>query len=113
VSKRKKEEKERSERFQMQRMVKRYELLQWSVPPLIWIASLWIPLQAVLPIAHELAGKNTALTFSFTFSVVVSIAATGAMLGLIFKYRGRKGEIQRLREIIEEFEKDEKGAVTQ
>jgi hypothetical protein len=35
------------------------------------------------------------------------------MLGLIFKYRGRKGEIQRLREIIEEFEKNEKGAVTQ
>lgn len=42
---------------------KRYDLVKWAIP-IFWIAAVWIPLQAILPIARAFAGKHTSVVLN-------------------------------------------------
>lgn len=101
--------KKRTEEFQRERMVRRYDLAKWTLPPLIWIVSLWVPLQGALPIAKALAGQKTTLTVSFSLTIVVSLAASSALLAVYLRSREDKKELQRLRGLVEAFEAQEGG----
>jgi hypothetical protein len=90
----------------LQLVSQRYELAKWVVPPVFWIASLWIPLQAVQPIAEDLAGEDTSVTFTFTFSVAISIALGAGMIALWLRSRGQRGELLRLRGRCAELERE-------
>jgi len=85
--------------------LRRYELYKWLVP-VVWIASLWIPLQAILPIARALAGRQTNVSVTLTLSIVVSLAFGAGMLAMFIRSRAQRRELRRLRSRITELEKE-------
>lgn len=85
-------------------MKRRYDLAKWTLPPLIWIISLWVPLTAALPIAKALAGQHTTLVISFSFTLVVSLVTSGGMLAMFLRGKERQKELRRLRVLIEQLE---------
>lgn len=89
----------------MQRMVRRYDLAKMVVPPVLWIISLWVPLQGAIPLAETLSGQETKLAVSVSISFAVSIAASGAMIAMFYKYRGQRDELIRLRQRCQELER--------
>jgi hypothetical protein len=69
--------------LERQCMHRRYDLAKWTVAPVVWIVSTYIPLKAI-------AGHRTSLNVSLSITIAVSIV-TGA--GLIAMYlRARKAE---------------------
>jgi hypothetical protein len=74
----------------------RYELFKWLVPA-VWLAALWLPLRAALPIAKALAGKHTDLAVSFSLSITVSLVLGGTVYALMRRSREQRAEIIRLR----------------
>jgi phospholipid N-methyltransferase len=56
-----------------------------------------IPL-IVFPLAQALAGKNTRLTISISFGVIVTIALIAGATALWLKVRHQRAELRRLRE---------------
>lgn len=76
--------------------LRRYELLK-SLVPITWIASLWIPLQAVLPIAEVLAGRDTNVTVTITVSIALTIALGAGMVALLRRGAAQRQELQRQR----------------
>ncbi|HEY8082850.1 MAG TPA: hypothetical protein VIE64_04750 [Solirubrobacterales bacterium] len=102
--------KKASQELEMARMIRRYDLAKWTLPPLIWIASTWVPLKASLPIAKALAGEDTSLTVTFSITIVVSLVASGAVVAMTIRAAKARAEIKRLRGLIEELETEkEKG----
>jgi hypothetical protein len=83
-------------RLEAHRTAQRYELAKFVLIP-ISIASCWIPLQAVIPIAHALAGKHTSFVFSFSVSIILTLSMGGGVLRLLSKQRAQRREIVRLR----------------
>lgn len=80
----------------MQRVMARYELLTRCVPAL-WIAALWIPLQAIYPIAKVLAGKHTDVTLTVSISIAITLALGGGYFALWRRTKAQRDEIIRLR----------------
>ena len=81
---------------EIQQVSSRYDALK-LVALAVPIASLWIPLQAVLPIAKVLAGKHTSVTITISISVVITLSIGAGYAALWRKSRAQRGEIVRLR----------------
>lgn len=83
----------------------RWENFKWLIPA-VWIAAIWIPLQAALPIAKVLAGKNTHVdvTLAFSFSIVVSLSLAGGFVAMTRRARAQRAEIIRLRRRVSQLE---------
>jgi hypothetical protein len=75
----------------------RYRLLHRLVP-VVWIAALWIPLNALYPIAHVLAGKHTNVGITISVSVAISLALGSGYMALMKRHRAQSAELIRLRE---------------
>ena len=76
----------------------RWETFKWLIPA-VWIAAIWIPLQAALPIVRAVAGKHTSLSVTLTFSlaITVSIALAGGFFAQWRQLRAQRAELIRLR----------------
>ncbi len=83
----------------------RWESFKWLVPA-VWIAAVWIPLQAALPIVRALAGKNTHvdITLAFSLSIVVTLSVGGGFAAVLRRSRAQREEIVRLRRRISQLE---------
>lgn len=83
----------------------RWESFKWLIPA-VWIAAVWVPLQAALPIVRALAGKNTHLdvTLVFSLSIVVTLSAAGGFAALLRRSRAQREEIIRLRRRVSQLE---------
>jgi hypothetical protein len=79
----------------LRQSIRRYEFAT-SFVPVLGIAALWIPLQAVLPIAQVLAGRNT--TVNFTITIAVSVILGGTLISNWWRNKQRGRELVRLRE---------------
>lgn len=81
-----------------QLMAARWETFKWLIPA-VWIAAIWIPLQAALPIVRALAGKHTSFSVTLTFSlaITVSIALAGGFFAQWRQLRAQRAELIRLR----------------
>jgi len=88
--------------FERQRMHRRYDLAKWTVAPVLWIASTWLPLKA-------LAGHNTTLTITFTVTIAVSIIASAGLIVMYLRARKAEAEVKRLESTIAEIEGIKKG----
>jgi hypothetical protein len=86
----------RSEDYYMQRMLQSFALAK-MILFLIAIALLYIPIKATVPLAHELAGKDTKLVASFSITVVISLGSLAGVITTVLRSRGRKAELERLR----------------
>jgi hypothetical protein len=68
------------------------------------IALLYVPIHATVPIAQELAGKDTKLTASFTVSILISIGSLAGVITTVWRGRERSAELERLRGKCEAYE---------
>jgi len=59
---------------------------------------LWIPLRAVYPIAHVLAGKSTNVEITISVSIAISVALGTGYSALIRRHREQQRELIRLRQ---------------
>jgi hypothetical protein len=82
------------------RVIARYQQVWGRLAWVPFVLALWVPLQAVVEIAHALAGKHTTLTI--TVSVVVSLAltlsASAGIVALLRKNSAQRRELLRCRE---------------
>jgi hypothetical protein len=85
------------------RVQRRYDLLT-RLAPAVWIASLWIPLQAVQPIADALAGKDTNVAVTVSVSIVVTLSVSAGLIALMRRTREQRKELERLRKRCGELE---------
>jgi hypothetical protein len=53
----------------------------------LWIASLWIPLQAVRPMIEDLAGKDTQVSGAMSISIGYAVVATAGWVNSNRKLR--------------------------
>ena len=83
--------------MEVARVGQRYALARQAIPPALWIVSLWVPLQAVQPIADTLAGQDTSLSVTFSVTIGISIALGAGMMALLGRSRGQRAELLRLR----------------
>lgn len=88
----------------MQRMLQSYALARYALL-IAGIALLYVPIHATVPIAQELAGKDTKVTASLTISAVISLGSLVGWLTTVWRSRGRGAELQRLRGKCEAYEK--------
>jgi len=93
----KKEEKQANLEFERQRMHRRYDLLKWTLGPLIWIGSTWLPLKA-------LSGHKTTLTITFSITIAVSVIASAGLITMYIRARKAEAEVERLRSLIKDLE---------
>jgi hypothetical protein len=75
----------------------RYRVLHRLVP-VVWLVALWVPIHAVYPIAHVLAGKHTDVGVTISVSIVVSLALGSGYGALVRRHRLQSAEVIRLRE---------------
>ena len=90
----------RGENLDERRLIERYGLARILVTGVVVVGSiavLWIPLQAVLPIANVLAGKKTSLSVTVTLTFVFTIAFGGTTLLLLIKNRRQRADLRRQR----------------
>lgn len=80
----------------MQRMLQSFMLAK-MVLLLVGVALLYIPIKATVPLAHELAGKDTRLVASFSVTVAISLGSLAGVITTVLRSRGRKAELERLR----------------
>lgn len=85
--------------------LRRYDLLKMLVP-VAWIATVWVPLRAVQPIAQALAGKDTTVTVTVTVSIVLSIALGAGVVALLRRSSAQRQELQRQRRRISTLERE-------
>jgi hypothetical protein len=90
--------------LERERMHRRYDLAKWTVAPFIWIVSTWVPLQAAIPMAEALSGHKTTLTVTFSITLAVSITASLGLIAMFMRARKAEREVERMRDLIEEFE---------
>jgi hypothetical protein len=94
---RKESKKQADRQLERERMHRRYDLMKWTVAPVVWIASTWLPLKA-------LAGHKTSLTITFTITIAISIIASASLIVMYIRARRAEAEIQRLEITITEIE---------
>jgi hypothetical protein len=94
----------RSDDYYIERMTQGFRLAR-QVVFVLGIVALYVPIHAVVPVAHELAGKDTDLTASFSISIVISLGSLAGVLTTWLKTRGQGAELQRLRGQVEVYEK--------
>ena len=91
----------------LDRREKKFALQQLGlniVRGVVWIASSWIPLRALQPIAESFAGQDTKFEASLTISLAVSIFL-GIALAITYKQsRTRKAETERQRARMDQLE---------
>ena len=75
-------------------------LCGWWSP--LTVASLYIPIRAVQPIANALAGKHTTVSITISVTIVLSIALAGGVATLLKKNRTLTVEVSRLRKRLED-----------
>jgi len=85
--------------------LRRYDLLK-SLVPVAYIASLWVPIRAVQPIAEALAGKDTNVTITIAISIVFSIALGAGVVALLRRSSTQRQELQRQRRLIAQLERE-------
>lgn len=85
--------------------LRRYDLLK-SLVPVAYIASLWIPIRAVQPIAEALAGRNTDVTITITISIALTIALGAGVVALLRRSSAQRQELQRQRRRITKLERE-------
>lgn len=96
----------RSEDYYMQRMLQWFALAKVALF-VVGIAVLYVPIQAAVPIAEELAGKNTELTASFSISIAISLSSIAGVTVTLVRGRERSRELERLRAKCEVYEQRE------
>lgn len=87
---------------QSQLLLRGLDTFRWVT---VVIAS-WVPLQAVEPIAHDFAGKNTRLDGSLEISIWFSIMVTISWAVTATQSRLRKGKIKTQRARLTELERE-------
>jgi len=92
--------------------LQRYELLKRLVP-ILWIATLWLPVHALQPIARSLAGEDTNVTITFTVTLGITLALGAGAMALLRRSSEQRGEIIRLRRRCANLEKELKEARSQ
>jgi hypothetical protein len=90
---------------QAEAQLRRYELLK-SLVNILWVVSLWVPLQAARPIAETFAGKDTNVEFTLTVSLGISVALGAGLLAQLTKARAQRDELRRLRRRISDLEEE-------
>jgi hypothetical protein len=79
---------------QKYRLVERIaELLRW---PLI-VASAWVPLTAMQPLVHDLAGKDTKVNAALSITVTWGLVASAGWGISAAKGKGRAGRLEKSR----------------
>lgn len=84
---------------------RRYEVAK-SLVYVLYIAALWIPLQAVRPIAEAFAGKDTSVTLTITITIGLSVAFGAGMLAILVRTREQRRELRRLRRRCADLERE-------
>jgi hypothetical protein len=105
--------KQASIQLERERMHRRYDLAKWTVAPLVWIVSSWIPLKGALPIAETLSGEKTTLTVTFSITIAVSLVASAGLIAMFFRARKAEKEVDRLRQVTKGLELDRKEVTAQ
>jgi phosphopantetheine adenylyltransferase len=78
-------------------MHRRYDFAKWTVAPVVWIASTYIPLKAI-------AGHKTILNVSFSITIVVSIVTGASLLTMYLRARKAEEANEELHDTIRELE---------
>ena len=95
------------QQVQLLEITERYRLRRLLVicgTAVIGIASLWVPLQAVQPIADALAGQNTQFSLTLKLSIVIGLSVALTGVAGVVKVFLQRGEIRRLRERVSQLE---------
>jgi hypothetical protein len=90
---------------EIERVARRYDLAK-SLVPVAWIAALWIPIQAAVPIARALAGKHTDLTVTISISIAFTVALGAGVASLLRKNKEQRDELRRQRRRITTLEQE-------
>lgn len=90
---------------ELARIATRYDLYKRLIPVLYIVVSA-VPIWAMIPIAQALAGRQTNLTVTLTAGITVSAILGGGNAWQYVVGRGRRAEIQRLRQRVSKLEGD-------
>lgn len=93
-----------STQVELQRLNQRYDLAKSAVP-VLWIAALYVPLRAAIPIADVLAGKHTTLSITITITIAITIALGAGLIALLRRSSAQRRELRRLRLRCEKLER--------
>lgn len=96
-------------RVQAAKIASRTDIILAAIPWVGWIlllAASWVPLQAIQPMIHEVAGKNTNVTISISISVVINILLSGTYFVQRRTVKRQQKELTRLRGRLEEIDRN-------
>ena len=91
--------------LQRERMHRRYDLAKWTVPPLIWIVSTYVPLKAI-------AGHKTTLSVTLSITLVISFVTSAALVTMYMRARKAEKRVSEMQETIKQLEGLAREAVT-
>jgi hypothetical protein len=83
--------------LERERMHRRYDFAKWTVAPVLWIASAYIPLKAI-------AGHKTDLNVSLTITIAVSLVTSAGLIAMWVRARKAERANEELRDTIRELE---------
>lgn len=82
-------------------MHRRYDLAKWTVPPLIWIVSTYVPLKA-------LAGQSTKLSITLSITLVVSFVTSAALVAMYLRARKAEKRVDEMQATIKQLEESKR-----
>jgi hypothetical protein len=83
--------------LERERMHRRYDLAKWTLPPLIWIVSTYVPLKAI-------AGHKTTLSVTLSITIAFSFVTSAALVAMYIRVRKAETRMGEMRKTIDALE---------
>lgn len=85
-------------------MHRRYDFAKWTVAPVVWIASTYIPLKAI-------SGHKTSLNVTLSLTIAFSLVTSAGLVAMYLRARKAENDNSRLRGTIKDLETARKGVM--